>query len=319
MFYPQLVAGPIERPQNLIHQFREQHYFDYERVTDGLKLMLWGLFKKIVVADRLAIYVNAVYEHPSNHNSSSLVLATVFFAFQIYCDFSGYSDIAIGAARVMGFRLMSNFRQPYLATNISDFWKRWHISLSSWFKDYVYLPLGGNRVAIPRWCINIMLVFLISGLWHGANWTFVIWGGLNGLFLILHHSTEKPRASLASLTGLNRFPVLQKALGITTTFILVSISWIFFRAGSMEDAMTIIHRIIHERGPLFVDTPSMMIYAFIGIIILIMVDLQTEDKGRLAFMNSSSGVVRQISYSVLILLILLIGVFDGGEFIYFQF
>ena len=187
MFYPQLVAGPIERPQNLIHQFYEKHYFDYERVVEGLKLMLWGLFMKLVIADRLAIYVNAVYNNSAQHSGITLLVATVFFAFQIYCDFAGYSSIAIGAARVMGFNLMTNFNRPYFSTSISEFWKRWHISLSSWFKDYLYISLGGNRVSIPRWYLNLFIVFVISGLWHGANWTFIIWVRLMGFiwFLLL--------------------------------------------------------------------------------------------------------------------------------------
>ena len=175
MFYPQLVAGPIERPQNLMHQFYEKHYFEYHRVVEGLKLMLWGLFMKLVIADRLAIYVNAAYNNPEQHTGQTLALATVFFAFQIYCDFAGYSSIAIGAAKVMGFNLMTNFNRPYFARSISEFWKRWHISLSSWFRDYLYISLGGNRVKVPRMYFNLFFVFLISGLWHGADWTFIIW------------------------------------------------------------------------------------------------------------------------------------------------
>ena len=182
MFYPQLVAGPIERPQNLLHQFREKYDFDYDRVVGGLKLILWGFVKKLVIADRLAIYVNAVYNNPEQHNGMTFIVATIFFAIQIYCDFSGYSDIAIGAAKVMGFKLMTNFNRPYFARNISEFWKRWHISLSTWFKDYLYISLGGNRVSIPRWYFNLMLVFIISGLWHGANWTYIIWGAWNGFY-----------------------------------------------------------------------------------------------------------------------------------------
>src|SRR5678815_1064118 len=178
MFYPQLVAGPIERPQNLLHQFYENHKFDYERVVNGLKLILWGFFKKLVIADRLALYVGAVYNNPTHHTGLSFIMATIFFAFQIYCDFSGYSDIAIGAAKVMGFKLMTNFNRPYFARSISEFWKRWHISLSTWFKDYLYISLGGNRVSVPRWYFNLFIVFLVSGLWHGANWTYIIWGCL---------------------------------------------------------------------------------------------------------------------------------------------
>ncbi|MDT7604999.1 MAG: alginate O-acetyltransferase complex protein AlgI, partial [Acidobacteriota bacterium] len=184
MFYPQLVAGPIERPQNLLHQFHERHYFDYPRVVAGLQLMLWGMFKKVVIADRLSPFVNLVYDDPHSYRGVSFIVATIFFAFQIYCDFSGYSDIALGAAQVMGFTLMKNFDRPYFSKSISEFWKRWHISLSTWFRDYVYLSLGGNRVSRPRWYFNLFFTFLVSGLWHGANWTYVIWGALNGVYLI---------------------------------------------------------------------------------------------------------------------------------------
>ncbi|MBC7422991.1 MAG: MBOAT family protein, partial [Ferruginibacter sp.] len=184
MFYPQLVAGPIERPQNLLHQFREKHHFNSDRVFDGLKIIIWGLFKKLVVADRLAIFVNGAFNYYDKQSSFSLVLAIIFFSFQIYCDFSGYSDIAIGTAKVMGFDLMPNFKRPIFARSTGEFWKRWHISLSTWFKDYLYFPLGGNKVPVARRNFNLMLVFLISGLWHGANWTFVIWGGINGFYLV---------------------------------------------------------------------------------------------------------------------------------------
>src|SRR4030095_15460522 len=184
MFFPQLVAGPIERPQNLIRQFREIHHFDYDWVTSALKLRAWGLFKKTVVADHLALFVNPVYADPAQFSGPILALATVLFAFQIYCDFSRYSEIAIGAARVLGFRLMENFDRPYSATSVAEFWRRWHISLSTWFRDYLYLPLGGRRVPLPRWCLNILVVFLVSGLWHGASWTYVLWGAMHGVYLI---------------------------------------------------------------------------------------------------------------------------------------
>lgn len=185
MFYPQLVAGPIERPQHMLHQFYEKHEFNYLDVTEGLKRIAWGLFKKVVIADRLASYVNPVYNNYDQHNGTSLILATVFFAFQIYCDFSGYSDIAIGTAKVMGFKLIENFKRPYFSWSISEFWRRWHISLSTWFRDYVYIPLGGNRVKKAGKYLNLMLTFILSGLWHGANWTFVIWGDLNGIYLVV--------------------------------------------------------------------------------------------------------------------------------------
>jgi D-alanyl-lipoteichoic acid acyltransferase DltB (MBOAT superfamily) len=190
MYFPQLVAGPIERPQNLLHQFKEVKRFDWQRVCNGVSLSLWGLFKKVVVADSLAIYTDTIYNNSRQHTGTSLLLATYFFAIQIYCDFSGYSDIARGISRIYGIELMNNFETPYFAKSISEFWSRWHISLSTWFRDYVYIPLGGNRVSLPRNMFNIAVVFLISGLWHGANWTFVIWGALHGIYYLVWRSLE---------------------------------------------------------------------------------------------------------------------------------
>lgn len=320
MFYPQLVAGPIERPQNLLPQFREKYNFDYTRIVDGLKLMLWGFFKKLVVADRLAIYVNSVYNNQEHHSGTTLALATVFFAIQIYCDFSGYSDIAIGAARVMGFKLMTNFNRPYFSKTISEFWKRWHISLSTWFKDYLYISLGGNKVSIPRWYFNLFIVFLISGLWHGANWTYIIWGALNGFYLVFAIVSQNFRNKINTLTGINKLPKLHHVLQVSTTFILASFAWIFFRANSVTDAFAIVKKIIMLKGPLFLSTPSMMAYSIIAILILFAVEFKNEYyKGSFTLFNNQNWLVRNLSYTVLILLILLIGVFDGGQFIYFQF
>ena len=190
-FFPQLVAGPIERATNLLDQFKKEQHFSSERLLEGSKLIIWGLFKKVVIADRLAAYVEQIYASPELFGGSTLFLATFFFAFQIYCDFSGYSDIAIGSAHILGFRLMQNFNLPYLAKSVRDFWHRWHISLSTWFADYVYKPLGGNRVSTGRWMFNIMAVYLVSGLWHGANWTFIIWGGIFGVLYILEFLGDK--------------------------------------------------------------------------------------------------------------------------------
>ncbi|MGN6530157.1 MAG: MBOAT family O-acyltransferase, partial [Ginsengibacter sp.] len=251
MFYPQLVAGPIERPQNLLHQFREKHDFVYNRIVKGFQLILWGFFKKLVIADRLAIYVNAVYNNPEHHNGMTLLLATVFFAFQIYCDFSAYSDIAIGAAKVMGFKLMTNFNRPYFARNISEFWKRWHISLSTWFRDYLYISLGGNRVTIPRWYLNLLIVFVISGLWHGANWTYIIWGALNGFYLVFAIITYEYRKKITGFFGIDKLPKLNYFLQIFTTFILSCFAWIFFRADKVTDAFSIIKKISTFKGPVF--------------------------------------------------------------------
>ncbi|HPH53740.1 MAG TPA: MBOAT family O-acyltransferase, partial [Bacteroidales bacterium] len=218
MFYPLLLAGPIERPYNLLPQLRIKQDFEYTRVVEGLRLMLWGLFKKLVIADRLAIYVNAVYNNYEAHNGTTLILASIFFTFQIYCDFSGYSDMAIGAAKVMGIKLMNNFNRPYFSRSMSEFWKRWHISLSSWFRDYVYITLGGNRVSIPRWYLNLFIVFLISGLWHGANWTYVIWGALNGFYLIFAIISQGFRNKAKRLVGLDKLPWLNNLLEVMITF-----------------------------------------------------------------------------------------------------
>src|SRR5215217_6193014 len=203
MFYPQLVAGPIERPQNILHQFHERKHFNYDNVTSGLRLMLWGMIKKVVIADRLSLFTDDVFNNIGNFPPLTLVLAVFFFSFQIFCDFSGYSDIAIGAARVMGFKLMTNFNQPYQARNISEFWKRWHISLSTWFRDYLYIPLGGNRVKLYRGYLNLFIVFIISGFWHGANWTFIVWGALHGFYLIFAQVTKMPRNRIRNV--LERF------------------------------------------------------------------------------------------------------------------
>lgn len=320
MFYPQLVAGPIERPQNLIHQFYEKHEFEYERVVEGLKLMLWGLFMKLVIADRLAIYVNAVYNNSAQHSGITLLVATVFFAFQIYCDFAGYSNIAIGAAKVMGFKLMTNFNRPYFSRSISEFWNRWHISLSTWFRDYLYISLGGNRVSIPRWYLNLLIVFVISGLWHGANWTFVIWGALNGFYLVFAIVTEKVRKVIVHSLYIDRFPIFHNCLQMGLTFALACLAWVFFRANSWQESIQILEKISQFKGPFFIGTPAFLIYSLFGITFLVLVETKIEFfNNRLSFLHHNNIWVRNISYSLLFVIILLIGVFDGGQFIYFQF
>ena len=210
-----------------------------------MKLMLWGFFKKIVIADRLALFVNPVYENPTEYQGISLITATFFFAIQIFCDFSGYSDIAIGAARIMGFKLMNNFNRPYYAKSVSEFWQRWHISLSQWFSDYLYIPLGGKRVSHQRWYSNLMIVFLVSGLWHGANWTFVIWGALHGFYLIVGILTSGIRHKIIKLSGLNRMPGLHRFIRTGCTFSLICFAWIFFRAESVNDAFYIVSHLFN--------------------------------------------------------------------------
>jgi len=238
-FFPQLVAGPIERTENLLPQFKVNHEFDYDRVTSGLRLAAWGMFKKVVIADRLAVYVNGVFNNPAVYPGASLALASFFFAFQIYCDFSGYSDIAIGCAKVLGFNLMSNFRQPYFSRSITEFWRRWHISLSTWLKDYLYIPLGGNRKGEARQKINLLITFLISGLWHGAAWHFVIWGALHGVFQVIGRITAKFRNVVSRKIGLTEESRIRKVIQVCVTFTLVCFAWVFFRANSFSDAFLI--------------------------------------------------------------------------------
>lgn len=319
MFYPQLVAGPIERPQNVLPQFHNKHSFNYDDLAAGLRQMLWGYFKKVVVADRLAIYVNSVYNHhPDRYSGITLLMATVFFSFQIYCDFSGYSDIALGIARVMGYKLMVNFRRPYFATSIKEFWSRWHISLSTWFRDYLYIPLGGNRSSTIRWYFNILLVFMISGLWHGASWVFVIWGALHGLYQI--------SGLLLNKIFKNRFLNIKKtALGIFLstifTFMLVSFGWIFFRANSINDAFMIVRNILTWKGGgLYIGSVANMLYSVIALGILFITEYAQEFyKESFSLMNNRYMVVRNFSYAAFILLILLTGVLNQSQFIYFQF
>ncbi|MBA2687088.1 MAG: MBOAT family protein [Gemmatimonadaceae bacterium] len=336
MFYPQLVAGPIERPQNLLHQFRTPHFFDDQRVANGLKLMAWGLFKKVVIADRLAIMVNNVYNNPTGSEGLPLVIATVFFAFQIYCDFSGYSDMAIGAAQVMGFRLMENFNRPYFSRTIADFWKRWHISLSTWFRDYLYIPLGGNRVTSSRRNFNLFLTFLVSGFWHGANWTFIIWGALHGTYLVLGNATRQRRERFRRSVGLDGSSTAVRVLQVGTTFALVCFAWIFFRSRTASDAWYIATH-------LFSDIPNQLQLALrntdnarndlvylgagktvFGIAILSILAMEgvhaIQRHARMRTMLAEKPAwVRWPIYYGLVLSILYFGVFNKTSFIYFQF
>lgn len=319
MFFPQLVAGPIERPQNIIYQFYKKIEFDPENISEGLKLMLSGFFKKLVVADRLAIYVNTFYGHPTEANGKTLALSTLFFAIQIYCDFSGYSDIAIGAARVMGFKLMTNFNRPYLARNVSEFWSRWHISLTSWFRDYVYIPMGGNRGTAITVSFNLLLVFALSGLWHGANWTFMIWGLINGLFLVLLRASRKFWPAFYRLTYLNKAAWLKIPLQIIVTGICVCTSWIFFRAASVKDAVYIFKTILHFNGEVERFQYNLS-YCLLAITLLAIWEIKQEYFGRVfQISNHPNYLIRNLYYATVVLTIFLLGVFDGGQFIYFQF
>jgi len=321
-FFPQLVAGPIERAKNLLPQLYKKFEFDYDRVSQGLMLMAWGFFKKLVIADRLAIYVDTVYNHPQDFTGWPVWLATYFFALQIYCDFSGYSDIAIGAARVMGFSLMKNFRRPYYAKSIHEFWQRWHISLSTWFRDYLYIPLGGNRVRRTRWYYNLFVVFLVSGLWHGANWTFVIWGGLHGFYLLFSIWTAPWRQKIIKELSLERWPTLLKVVRIGITFHLVLFSWVFFRAASLADALTILHHMtvmtsMHQAVAL--GKVELMV-AFIALLILEIVQLYQRHQDGWLHLHHQPRWLRWCLYCGLLLMILLFGqMATEQQFIYFQF
>lgn len=336
MFYPQLVAGPIERPQNMLHQFHEKKTFDYLNVTNGLKLMTWGLFKKVVIADRMAVVVNQVYGDPHGFTGIQLIVATLCFAYQIYCDFSGYSDMAIGAAQVMGFKFMDNFRHPYAARSISEFWSRWHISLSTWFRDYLYIPLGGNRVSSLRWQMNLFITFLVSGLWHGANWTFVLWGALHGFYLIASIWTAPLRSKLTAMTGLGRYPRLLGFLQVAGTFSLVTFAWIFFRTPTLADGIYIATHLFSGIGSqltsiMYEATLASLLtdlgyYKLIDWLILILSVCLLEV---VQYYQRRGGVRERIAgfpfwqrwalYYGLVLSILYLGVFNRSQFIYFQF
>ena len=324
-YFPQLIAGPIERAKNLIPQFGIEQKFEYKRVTDGLKLMVWGLFKKIVIADRLVSVVNVVYGNPQVYMGSPTILATFFFAFQIYCDFSGYSDMAIGMSQVLGIRLMDNFNRPYSAKSIPEFWRRWHISLSTWFRDYVYFPLGGNKKGMVRMYLAIVIVFLISGLWHGANWTFVVWGGLHAIYMLSSISTQNIRNKFNQKIGITEYPRIHKVIKILIVFILVSISWIFFRASTISDAWFMLtHLFTNLSFDIFAMnlkvSKANLILSFFFIFVMEVVHFVQSHQGiRSQFLVKLPVYIRWGIYLFLILSILLFGVFGEVYFIYFQF
>ncbi|MBQ2752831.1 MAG: MBOAT family protein [Firmicutes bacterium] len=325
-FFPQLVAGPIERTKNLLPQFYEKHKFNLHRVYYGVQIMLYGFFKKVVIADRVAVAVNTVYNNAGNYSGLSLIVATVLFAFQIYCDFSGYSDIAKGAAKVLGFELMDNFKSPYLSTGIKDFWRRWHISLSTWFMDYVYIPLGGNRCGKVRSLFNLFVTFLVSGLWHGANWTFVCWGALHGIYMVIGRliggngkKTEKGGFVL-------------NILKCAFTFALVTFGWIFFRANTVSDAFYIIAHLFDNISNwtslqylyttatgLGLNVAELFVVAG-SIMLLVLFELISGKKQVFDYFRQKPYIINVGFMTALAVIILTTGVFyNAGEFIYFQF
>lgn len=306
MFYPQLVAGPIERPQNVLPQLHNFLPYNRDNVREGISRMLWGYFKKVVIADRLALAVDHIYGQDEQMSSLSLAIGAILYSFQIYCDFSGYSDIGIGAAKVMNIKLMENFRQPYLAQNISNFWSRWHISLSTWFRDYVYIPLGGNQKGEGKRKRNVFIVFVLSGLWHGANWTFGTWGLLHGVLVTL-----VPGAKTIS----QKMPRVKVVLSTILTFSVVTILWIFFRAENLQHAVDYIGGICNIRGG---SADIGMSYAeLLFSLLLIMVMLWREYKLPLYTISSTGKYIAYVAGMVLVLYFF--GVFNENQFIYFQF
>lgn len=323
VFFPQLVAGPIERSTRLLPQFFKKHDFDYQRITDGLKLMLWGFFKKIVIADRIGIIVDQVYNSPENYTGMPLIIASYLFAIQIYCDFSGYSDIAIGSARVMGFNLMDNFKRPYFSKSIAEFWRRWHISLSTWFKDYLYIPMGGNRVKKCRWHINIAIVFLITGFWHGANWTFMIWGLLHGFYILFSNWSEQYRKMFSRWIGIDKYSTVLKTIKVIITFHLVVFAWIFFRANTIQDALYIIRHLLTdirwENG--FGLGMEITEWIIIGssIFLLEFVHILQSHLNIREYLSDKPIILRWAAYYFILFSIILFGEFGSNSFIYFQF
>ncbi|RDC65404.1 MBOAT family O-acyltransferase [Adhaeribacter pallidiroseus] len=316
-YFPQLVAGPINRPQVLLPQLSNMKPLASENIIVGLRLMLWGLFKKVAIADRLAYFVNIVYNDPDSYHGLSVVIATIFFAFQIYCDFSGYSDMAIGVAKTMGVDLVKNFRTPYFSKSIKEFWSRWHISLSTWFRDYVYIPLGGNRVSTSRWALNLFITFMVSGVWHGASWNFVIWGAIHGLLNALE--------ALNSKTHFIRFS-LPPLLANIWTFTIVCFAWIFFRANNLHDSFLLINNMFsfdysflkEMKGLSGVNLYNLAV-GFPLIILLLLLEKSQEFNWAQNLFYSSKPL-RYACYISLIVLIAFFGVLvEQSSFIYFQF
>lgn len=330
-YFPQLVAGPIERPENLIPQLKAEHKFEANDLCIGLRTALIGYVKKIVIADGVAVFVNAVYNNVSAANGLSVIIATILFAVQIYCDFSGYTDIAVGVARMMGIKLSDNFNQPYLATSIKDFWRRWHISLTSWFTDYVYIPLGGNRCRFWRWALNVMIVFLLSGLWHGAALTFIVWGGIHGVYQIVGRVKNTVIRKLSD-KGKIKLPK-ENTLTITVkriiTFLLVCFAWIFFRGNSLTDCGILIAKIFTDWSGGFASLKNIGLNftAAIGIILMIAVLAISPRVIKLNEYNvalNKSSLIHSVAYTYMVIAVAVawIALLSGGgesSFIYFQF
>ena len=317
-FFPLLVAGPIERATHLLPQIQKKRTFDHDRAVDGLRQMLWGLFKKIVIADRCAIYANEVFNNSEAYSGSTLFLGAVFFAFQIYCDFSGYSDIAIGTAKLFGIDLLRNFAYPYFSRDIAEFWRRWHISLSTWFRDYLYIPLGGSKGNVVTKVRNTFIIFIISGFWHGANWTFIAWGALNAIYFIPLLLLNKNRNNLDIIAAGKYLPGIKDFFKMILTFMLVVLAWIFFRADDLPHAFQYISTIFSNslfKDPLLIPTT---VKVFVPIFLIVEWLGREHQFGISNMRNIRSGVIR---WSIYLIILAVIYVYSGNsqEFIYFQF
>ena len=322
-FFPQLVAGPIERATNLLPQFLKRRTFDYSNAVKGMRQILWGLFKKMVIADNCAELANMIFNNSADYSGSTLLLGAVFFAFQIYGDFSGYSDIAIGTARLFGFRLMKNFNFPYFSRDIAEFWRRWHISLSTWFRDYVYIPLGGSKVSTLKKIRNVFIVFIVSGFWHGANWTFIIWGGLNAIFFLPLLLSKKNRTHVDTVARGKLFPNLKELIAMGSTFLLTTMAWVFFRAESIVHAKEYFLNMFDSSlfsAPSIIGEKQVMISVILLLFFLFIEWLGRESE--YAIENIEQRLSRTPRWCFYALIIVLIGSFiptTQTPFIYFQF
>lgn len=317
-FFPLLVAGPIERATHLLPQIKKIRIFNYKNCVDGLRQILWGLFKKVVVADSCAKYANLIFNDSSDYSGSTLIIGAILFSFQIYGDFSGYSDIALGTARLLGIDLLKNFSYPYFSRDIAEFWRRWHISLSSWFRDYVYIPLGGSRVSKIKQVRNVFIIFLLSGFWHGANWTFIAWGFLHALYFIPLMLFNKNKQNVETIASNNNLPSFKEILNICITFILVAFAWIFFRANDLQHAFSIVTEIFSRSTFSIPEYLPKKVFIFLFILIAIEWISRNSDHALASFgLNWPKPLRLFFYYSIIFLIFYCAG--EGQEFIYFQF
>ncbi len=315
MFYPQLVTGPIERPQNLLRQLREHKELNYDNIANGLRLILFGLFLKMVVADNLAVYVDKIYENPFDYSSGDILLGMLFYSFQIYGDFFGYSTIALGCALAMGYSLMDNFKTPYLSGSVQEFWRRWHISLSTWFRDYLYIPLGGNRVAVPRWALNTLIVFTVCGIWHGANWTFMIWGFAYGVLLILERGLRNIHLFDRIEGKAGRLVI--NTLNVAKTFVIVTLLWSVFRATSFGNLHDLFTALFHNGA--VANQLHVAPVAWISLILFVFLDILIRDSRFDVWCGRQIPLVRWCVYAFLMFAVIALSSVEQIPFIYFQF